>query len=326
MTFRAAVVGLGRIGSSYPEDGTPRTHAGAYAATSGIELIAGVDPSEEARQAFCDRWGVSLPVYESVDDMMQAQKPDIVSVCVHPLNLPQVTARCAAYTPRVLFLEKPLAVDPTGADVLRKSCAAIPAAVNYHRCWDPAHERFFANMKQAGKVVGGRVMYGKGLLNYASHIVALLLRHLGPVKAVAQVGTVPDPEAADPSPSFLLRFETGAEIVFQGLPHAGFDLLELELVTPSGVHALKSGGCRRRVEEPKDGAFYPNYPQLIERPSLEPDGQVQGLAQAVLNIENYLQGATDALNCDLNIGLEVLDVLWRVSQACGIKACRSGEL
>ena len=325
MTLRAAVVGLGRIGSSYPEDGTSRTHAGAYAAAPGVELCAGVDPSPEAREAFRLRWGAGLPVYESVDDMMREERPDVVSVCVHPGALPGVVARCAAHGPGLLFLEKPLAVDEAGLSLLRETCAGLPAAVNYHRCWDPAHERFFARLGEGARVVGGRVLYAKGLFNYASHMIALLVRHLGPVASVEAVGPVPDPEAADPSPGFALGFSGGAQVVFQGLPGAGYDLLELDLVTTAGVHSLKSGGCRRRREEPVEGAFYPGYPQLMEAAADEPDGQVQGLAQAVGNIVDFLHGTAKSLNCDLSMGLEVLDVLLRVRRACGAGAAHAGE-
>ena len=59
----------------------------------------------------------------------------------------------------------------------------------------------------------------------------------------------------------------------------------------------------------KKNAFYPNYNQLIDIPHKIPDGQIEGLSQAVKNIVNFLDGKDKSLVCDLTISLEVSKIM-----------------
>jgi predicted dehydrogenase len=58
----ALVVGCGAIGSEYDAaaapGAAPRSHAGAYSASSRTSLSGGVDPDPAARTRFTERWGV----------------------------------------------------------------------------------------------------------------------------------------------------------------------------------------------------------------------------------------------------------------------------
>ena len=66
------------------------------------------------------------------------------------------------------------------------------------------------------------------------------------------------------------------------------------------------------MELPKKNAFYPNYNQLIDIPHKIPDGQVEGLSQAIKNIVNFLDGKDKSLFCDLTISLEASKVMTEV--------------
>jgi predicted dehydrogenase len=312
--YSAAVVGLGRIGSSYPSNDIPRTHAAAYTKNRRTELVACVDPDLGARKAFSGMWGDAIPVFASVGEMLDAVQPEIVSVCVAPEILPGIVKECVQEcTPRAFFLEKPLLRSRDAVPLMQSLLTSIPTAVNYHRCWDPAHIRFFESVLSSGPVVTVRVTYGNGLFNYASHIIALLVRYFGSVSTVTNLGSRSvDPGVVDPSLDFILGFEQGFSALFQGFDELSYDLLEVEIITASGIYALKSGGCRRRVEIPTDGPFYPHYKQLVAAIHTEPDTPVEGLAQAVVNIVDVLDGRRDELSSDLSLGLEVFDLLWRV--------------
>jgi hypothetical protein len=245
--------------------------------------------------------------------MLLKVQPDIISVCAHPLDLQEIVEECMQSPPRLFFLEKPVFSNPDNAHQLSLKINSVPSAINYQRCWDPAHSRFFEQINASGTTLAVRVIYNNGLFNYASHLIALLIRYFGSVLRVTKLGNeIFDVSAKDSSPSFVLEFEPGFEAVFQGLDSLPYDMLELEVVTTSGVYALKSTGCRRRIDTPAEGAFYPNYTHLIEAPYSEPDAQVEGMTQAVDNIVNFLDGKTTELSCDLNLGLNVFDVLWKV--------------
>ncbi len=314
--YKAAVIGLGRIGSSYPSGDIPRTHAGAYSNNPRTEIIAGVDSDEKARNDFSLKWGKDIPVFSTVKEMLAHIHPDIVSVCVPPPYLANIIAEFSQQSPKLFFLEKPVVVEPDNSKNLLKEINNVPTAVNYHRCWDPAHNRFFEHVLKSERVISIHVMYAKGMFNYASHIIALLIRYFGPVGNVTSIPVnTHNKRNPDPSLSFVLKFENGIHAVFQGFDEIPFDLLEMDIMTTSGLFSLKSAGCRRRQELPKRDAFYPNYTQLIDVPYTEMDGQVEGVSQAVDNIVGFLDGIEEKLSCDLSLALDVFDVMWRVKES-----------
>ena len=313
--YQAAIIGLGRIGSSYPSSDISRTHAGAYSQNKRISIAAGVDKNSQARRDFLHKWGNDIPVFSTVKEMLSSIKPDIVSICVPPKTLTDVVAEFSQMPPKLFFLEKPVVFDPDNSRKLLKTINNIPTAVNYHRCWDPAHISFFLRVLEAGDVISIRVIYGKGLFNYASHIISLLIKYFGSVTNVINMPIkTHNAMNKDPSLSFILKFFRGFYAVFQGFDDISYDLLELEIMTTNGLFYLKSAGCRRRQEVGKKNVFYPDYTQLVDVPFPEPDGQVQGLEQAIENIVNYLDGIDNQLSCDLSLSLDVFDVMWKVKK------------
>ena len=90
--YQAAIIGLGRIGSSYPSSDIPRTHAGAYSQNQRISIAAGVDSNSLARKEFLHKWGGDIPVYSTVKEMLSDMQPDIVSICVPPPKITDVVA------------------------------------------------------------------------------------------------------------------------------------------------------------------------------------------------------------------------------------------
>jgi len=314
--YKAAVIGLGRIGSSYPSIGIPRTHAGAYESNLRTRLAAGVDIDKRGRMAFSERWGRDIPVFSALEEMLSEIQPDVISVCVSPSILPSIIDVCmkSSFPPRVFFLEKPIVMNDESAHRLVTSINNIPCAVNYHRCWDPAHKRLFKQLLSS-QILGVKVFYTNGMFNYASHLLALLIHYFGVVTDVKKLSIdTYDSSSLDPSFSFILNFSAGIKSVFQGFDNLPYDLLELEIVTDSGIYSLKSSGCRRRIEMPVEGVFYAGYKQLVDAPYSEPDSQVEGLTQAIDNIVDFLDGSVRDFACDLSLGLNVFDTLSQVKK------------
>lgn len=247
--------------------------------------------------------------------MLSQVQPDIVSVCVSPPFLSEVVSEFIDKPPKIFFLEKPVVDNPNNLLKLLEVINKIPAAVNYHRCWDPIHINFFEEIIGSGKVVSIRVIYGNGMFNYASHLIVLLLRYFGKVSNINRLpGNTCDLLKLDPSLSFVLEFERGFHAFFQGVDDISYDLLELEAVTDVGIFSLKSAGCRIRQELPKCNAFYPDYKQLVDVPLMHTDKQVEGLAQAINNIVNYLDEVDEGLSCDLSLSLDVFKLMWKVKE------------
>jgi hypothetical protein len=238
--------------------------------------------------------------------------PDIVSVCTKPEVLQMNLKDLIKNSPKILFLEKPTVSNKEQRDQLLKITGDIPTAINYHRCWDPKLRKFFDSLDDK-KILTIRVLYNKGLLNYATHIIALLISNLGEVKSVDKIlNEENDLTIDDPSYQFILHFEKGFHALFQGVDNINYDLLETDFITDSGIYSLKSGGCRQRYEKPVNHAFYPNYRSLTDSKLDIDDAQIEGLPQAVENIVDYLDCKVDKLQCDINCGLKVFSIIDQV--------------
>ena len=85
-SYRGAVIGCGRIGSTIddehvakPQFRYPRAHAPAMIEAKGIDLVAASDLSTDQLDDFKRRWDVTA-LYTDYREMIAKEQPDIVSV------------------------------------------------------------------------------------------------------------------------------------------------------------------------------------------------------------------------------------------------------
>ena len=311
--YSAVVVGLGRIGALYPSEKIPRTHVAAYMDNKNVRMIAGIDPNPEARLKFRELWGDGIKLFPSISEMLSAGfRPDIVSICTTPSILQKNIRDFSNYKPKMYFLEKPAVSSERQSKELLDAIGDTPVAMNYHRCWDPRHKLFFEKINKS-KIFSVRVLYSKGLLNYASHMIALLVQNFGEVSSVSKCIKGQDCQGEkDHSYSFSLHFKQGFNAIFQGVNDINYDLLETDVITDLGIYSLKSGGCRQSHEKPVKGQFYPNYSSLADSLLDTGRGQVEGLSQAVENIVNFMNGKVERIECDLKCGLNTFQIMNQV--------------
>jgi len=111
--MRAAVVGVGRVGSMLADDpllaGDIFTHAEAYTKSELTDLVALCDTDRWRLDTAGTRWNIDA-LFTDAATMMAAAMPEIVSVCTPtPSHLEVVRALVAAKKPpRVILCEKPL--------------------------------------------------------------------------------------------------------------------------------------------------------------------------------------------------------------------------
>ena len=134
--IRAALIGLGRVGSLLEEDTLrekPCTHAGALASNQDCELVAGVDLEEERRMLFSQQWG--CPTYMDAQEMIKNHAPQLLHIATHPdshLHYCQLAKKAGI---SVVVCEKPMA--PTLAEARKiaslEESGAIRIIVNHER-------------------------------------------------------------------------------------------------------------------------------------------------------------------------------------------------
>ncbi|MBT7551656.1 MAG: Gfo/Idh/MocA family oxidoreductase, partial [Gemmatimonadetes bacterium] len=135
-TYKVAIIGLGRMGSTIDDEGhfeVPYSVAASTKASTRLELVAGADLQSEKRDAFAERWNVA--VYEDFREMITAEKPDLVAVCTaaclpKPANkAPDANSRSDSHADLavavadlgvpMLFVEKAMASSMQRADEIR---------------------------------------------------------------------------------------------------------------------------------------------------------------------------------------------------------------
>ena len=140
-TYRVAVVGLGRIGSTLE-----MSVANACGASERLELAAGADIIAERRDAFKETWGVDA-VYDDYEEMIAKESPDMVAVCTTATGLPkpgnkaptrdfredshaEVTIHASNAGVPMLYVEKAIACSALAADGILEACKANGTIVN----------------------------------------------------------------------------------------------------------------------------------------------------------------------------------------------------
>lgn len=159
--YRAAVIGLGRMGSTFDDEikqgGSfflPYAHGPSYTAAPQVQLVAAADPHPEQRELFARRWGVPAQrVYAEYREMLATEQPDIVSICTTARHRAAILQDVANAGVRAIWAEKPFTLSLAEADAVVELCRQkdVVVAINCSRRWNP----FFTEarrMVQAGEL------------------------------------------------------------------------------------------------------------------------------------------------------------------------------
>jgi UDP-N-acetyl-2-amino-2-deoxyglucuronate dehydrogenase len=313
----AAVIGLGRIGSrnDAARNERPLSHVGAILATEEIELAAMVDVDACARESAAELWRhrTDAALLPSMADIAPGSL-DVITICTPTSRHADDVAVAIALKPRVVIVEKPLAADLAGARTIVSlaEAAAVPVIVNFNRRFDTATQAFagrFPGLPQ--KVI---LRYGKGLSNYASHMIDLLLHWFGDIEAVQAVPHQWD-ETSNPTIDFRCRFDSGFDAIFCGIENIDYDLFDIELYFSDRRMGYLNGGAERREWHPVDSLHYAGYAHLSERRDLLASGQIGGFHELYRAAAKYLSDGGPLPGCKAREAMRVQMVIDAVRQS-----------
>ncbi len=158
--YRAALIGCGSMGSFYMDElvgHTGRTilpvgHAEVLKTNPRTELIAGADPDKNRLEDFSRRWSVDR-LYTDHREMLERERPEIVSIASPPPFHPQHVIDCAERGVKGIFGEKPLAPTLREADAMLRACEAngVKLCINHTLRGDPFHHQAY-RLIQAGAI------------------------------------------------------------------------------------------------------------------------------------------------------------------------------
>lgn len=129
--LRAAVIGVGRIGS---------LHADVYNKNPHTQLVAVVDNDEARARAVGSGLGVSA--YGTIEELLQKEEFDLVSIAVPEQHRSRLAIACAR-AGKQLLLEKPLtpSLEETDRLIAEVEASGVAAMVNFILRFDPRYIR-----------------------------------------------------------------------------------------------------------------------------------------------------------------------------------------
>src|SRR5579884_4182313 len=138
--YRVVIIACGGISQS---------HARGWKATDAVEIAALADTSAEALAQFGEKYDVPEDRwYADYREMLDRERPDIVSVCSWHGQHAEMTIAAAARKPKVILCEKPMATSLGEADAMLTAAQrnGVKLAISHMR-------RFYTGWEQARRVV-----------------------------------------------------------------------------------------------------------------------------------------------------------------------------
>jgi predicted dehydrogenase len=256
--FRTALVGVGRMGSSYADD--PLTanhyrcssHAQALAAHPAFAWEAAVDPDAAALAKAQTRWGFAHGV-ASIGDLVGLYAPEVLVLATPPSAYVDTVTACPEL--KAVLCEKPLGATLAEAREFTERCAArnILVQVNFWRRCDVFYRELAGGklMATIGKPQAINGFYGNGLINNGSHLVDFCRMLFGEIADIAALG--PPTRRGDLSlagdfeVACRLGFANGGAAILQPLDFCRYREVGLDIWGKSGRLELLNEGLTNRL-------------------------------------------------------------------------------
>ncbi|MFC1917388.1 Gfo/Idh/MocA family protein [Chloroflexota bacterium] len=324
MTFRAGIIGCGRIGSEFDDD--PKrlvvsTHAGAYAAANGVKLVAVADLDRQKLEKCGKRWGVSS-LYENYQEMLRRETLDILSVCTWNSTHLEIVREAVNHGVKAIFCEKPIADTLAHADEMIGLCRekSVVLQINHGRRFDIFHQtvRDFLREGKLGRVQQVTFYYTAGIANTGSHMFDLLCFFFGDVDWVqAAYSQNKSTNPLDPNIDGIMKFSSGLFGAVQACDVKDFLIFEMDCLGIKGRFNLIHGGSGIEYYEVKESEFFSGYRELVRSSSpLDANVPKKSMVSAVEHLIECLQGGKKSISGGEN-GRASLELICAFHESAG---------
>lgn len=305
--------------------GMARGHVRGYLNCGRYEIVALADLHEEAMVSYDEEFGFSTAHYRDAREMLDRERPDVVSIGVWHGGHAPWTIAAAARQPRAILCEKPMADSIQAAEQMLIACKRndVKLAIGHQRRFLPAYT-LVRDMIAGGEV--GEVQwiqsYGHdGLPNYCSHQTDMFRYLLGDDECEWAMGNV---ERKTDRWERSTRIEDCAIAVYQF--RCGARAIILSQVTPvvyQGAHVYGTQGMidftttEVRLLNASTGGQWKTY---------RPDGQffeareprfewVEGGAGQANELADWVEGKVDGhRGCGAN-GFKALEMIHAIYES-----------
>lgn len=267
--LRAALIGCGKIGSEFADDpniADVYTHAGAWQACPGVELVAVCDADAGRAHRCAKRWNVEKWFTDS-GEMLNSIRPELVSVCTpDSTHHAMISAALETQGVRAILAEKPLARTLSEAQQLagHASKLGIALAVNYSRRYAAGH-RAIAHKLQGGLIGTIRQVrgcYTKGTTHNGTHWFDWARMLVGEISSVQGFDMLHE-EGDDATLDVRLEFTNGAVGYLSALDHRNYSLFEIDILGTVGRVRIFDSGHRCQIDLAGESPYYSGYRTLL---------------------------------------------------------------
>ena len=303
--MKVLIIGAGQISAGYdsPDSDIVLTHAKAVIRSDEFELVGFYDVNKEAAREAAVKWQTRV-----IDDVSDIGDIDVVCCAVPDKYHYDIMMMLSQWNNlKAVICEKPLADTYERACKIREIYDELNTAVfvNYTR----RYLQEFIDLKewidaQAGPLITGHCIYGKGSVHNCSHMINLLQYLVGEICLDRVFGTVYDYLREDPSAEFVLQ-SGEAEIVFQVVPCNVATVFEFDLIFEGG--RIKYDDAEGRIDYYiiQDSKDYPGYENYYQYKSaiINRNRAIQLL---YTNVCDVIMGESDFIRSDMNAAVETL--------------------
>ena len=309
-SYRAAVIGCGRIGSTIddeqrhrPQFRYPWAHAPAYVEAKGVDLIAGADLSKDQLEDFKRRWNVTA-LYTDYKEMLAKEKPDIVSVTTKTQERTEVVITAAESGVKAIYATKPMCQTLAEADAMIEACRkqGVILAMACHKNWSPWLQACLRSIRKGdiGEFSSMVANYSWSFNGGHSHTLALF-RQFADAPAKWVFGHMDSDEAAagerDLRGTGMILYENG----IRGFLNTG-GWLNIDFIGRDGWFS-----CRNEHADFEMWSRHPDTREPIRRQFPNPKRPRSSQQAAVEGIVKNLNDGTESL-CPGEFGREALEI------------------
>lgn len=308
--IQAAIVGCGNIAGflDSPTDNHITTHAHAYMQHPETNLIAVCDPNSVQRNKLKRKWGENIHTYASVNEMLQSQTVDILSICSPTaFHFEAMKEALSNKNIKTIICEKPFVQTKNELNALIELLKTTNKTViiNFMRRYDPSIQRVHTMIKNdtLGKLVSFNGKFTKGLYHNGSHMLELVEHLCGDISLLRSNECLLTKD--DYYGNFFLetKFCKG---VLQNFSGDNFALFELEIILSSGRIVIKDSGHTIHIETVQPSAQYAGYFSLQQKETLADTMNMNLLNTLYFALQS--KQTEDALDQHLTLSKKLLDI------------------
>lgn len=318
MTYRAGVIGCGRIGCAFDDDPKRKyiaTHAGAYFNSEKVDLVALSDVDTEKLHKYGKKYNLPLSsLYTDHSDMLQREKLDILSICTWNSTHLEIAEKAVEHGIKAIFCEKPIADTLSNARKVANICKEhnVILMIDHQRRFDPFH-REIRNFMQDGKlgtIQKSHVYYTAGIANTGSHVFDLLRFFFGDAEYVqSHFSQTPSPNSSDPNIDGVVMFKNGTLCMIQSCDVKHYLILEFDILGTSGRIRITHSGFDCEYYQVKESHLFSGYKELYQsRKPFDVPVQKQFMVNAVQHLVDCIENKRIPVSSGLD-GLGALELI-----------------